>query len=240
MPPAGSNAGLERPPGRQRQLNVWVTADEPLVCEAVCALLDKEVWLAPTGARSLADAAKQLDRAEQPAALVVIVRVATQKLLDAIARLRDRVPGVGLCLVAERVDSAALRRVVGDAAGSFALLKRTATATRRDLLVALQALVSGRVLLPPGDLETLVAGADVREDAWDSLSPAESSVAELVSDGLRNRDIAVRVGRSEKAIQHMVGRLYTKFGLDGDRERRVLLAQLAVAHRNGGDGAAAD
>src|SRR3954467_12123281 len=219
MPPAGSNAGPERPPGRQRQLNVWVTADEPLVCEAVCALLDKEVWLAPTGARSLADAAKQLDRAEQPAALVVIVRVATQKLLDAIARLRDRGPGVGLCLVAERVDSAALRHVVSEAPGSFALLKRTATATRRDLLVALQALVSGRVLLPPGELETLVADADLREDAWSSLSSTETTVVELGADGLRHRDIAARVGRSEKAVQHMVGRLYSKFGLDGGRER---------------------
>lgn len=216
-----------------------VVAEEPLFGTAICALLEKEPWLAPFSARSLRDSVRRLDQADEPSALVVVVRVAAEQLFDRLARMRKRLPAVGVCLVAERVDPVELRRVVSGAPGSFALLKRASMPTRRDLLVALQALVSGRVLLPPQELETMVADADTGGTAWDSLSASECMVMELVADGLRNRDIADRVGRTEKAIEHMVGRLYSKLTVDCERDRRVMLARLVIAHRQDGAGDAA-
>jgi DNA-binding NarL/FixJ family response regulator len=62
------------------------------------------------------------------------------------------------------------------------------------------------------------------------LTPTEQRVLDLISSGWRNREIARRLGRSEKAIENHIGRLFAKLGLSRrlhpDIDRRVTAAML--------------
>jgi predicted ATPase/class 3 adenylate cyclase/DNA-binding CsgD family transcriptional regulator len=59
---------------------------------------------------------------------------------------------------------------------------------------------------------------------WASLTPSELEVVRLVSEGLGNKDIAVRLFVSPRTVQSHLTRVYTKLGLSS----RVQLAQEAA------------
>lgn len=64
---------------------------------------------------------------------------------------------------------------------------------------------------------------------WDSLTAAERDVAELVGEGLRNREIADRLFISRRTVESHMSRLYTKLGA----ENRVALARVIREHETG-------
>jgi DNA-binding CsgD family transcriptional regulator len=61
---------------------------------------------------------------------------------------------------------------------------------------------------------------------WDSLTPTERDVVQLVSEGLGNKDIATRLFVSPRTVQTHLTHIYTKLGLTS----RVQLAQEAARH----------
>ncbi|MCV7125223.1 LuxR family transcriptional regulator [Mycobacterium lacus] len=61
---------------------------------------------------------------------------------------------------------------------------------------------------------------------WESLTPTETDVVRLVSEGLANKDIATRLFVSRRTVQTHLTHIYTKLGITS----RVQLAQ-AAAHR---------
>jgi predicted ATPase/class 3 adenylate cyclase/DNA-binding CsgD family transcriptional regulator len=62
---------------------------------------------------------------------------------------------------------------------------------------------------------------------WDSLTPAELDVVNLVCEGLGNKAIAARLFVSPRTVQAHLTHVYTKLGLTS----RVQLAQMAAANR---------
>ena len=61
---------------------------------------------------------------------------------------------------------------------------------------------------------------------WGSLTPIERDVVRLVSEGLANNDIAIRLFVSPRTVQTHLTHVYTKLGLTS----RVQLAQEAARH----------
>jgi len=51
------------------------------------------------------------------------------------------------------------------------------------------------------------------------LSPRQAQVAHLVAEGLRNQDIAARLGISEQTVKNQMARIFVKLGL---RSRAML------------------
>ena len=99
----------------------------------------------------------------------------------------------------------------------------------------LRQVAHGRAAVEPQILERLLL--DLEEDLLpESLTPTEERVLEMIASGLRNREIARRTNRSEKAIEKQVGRVFAKLGLqadiDGRIDRRVTAARLFYTSRN--------
>jgi DNA-binding NarL/FixJ family response regulator len=46
-----------------------------------------------------------------------------------------------------------------------------------------------------------------------SLSPRQAQVAELVAEGLRNQDIAARLGLAENTVRNQMARIFAKLGV---------------------------
>ena len=61
---------------------------------------------------------------------------------------------------------------------------------------------------------------------WESLTPTETDVVRLVSEGLANKDIAARLLISPRTVQTHLTHVYTKLGLNS----RVQLVQEAAHH----------
>jgi len=61
---------------------------------------------------------------------------------------------------------------------------------------------------------------------WESLTPTETQVVRLVSEGLANKDIAARLVMSRRTVQTHLTHLYTKLGLTS----RIQLVQEAARH----------
>jgi DNA-binding CsgD family transcriptional regulator len=61
---------------------------------------------------------------------------------------------------------------------------------------------------------------------WESLTPTETAVLELVRDGLANNDIAARLFISRRTVQTHLTHIYTKLGITS----RIQLIQEAARH----------
>lgn len=94
--------------------------------------------------------------------------------------------------------------------------------------------------LPPAEAEALVAeGREMPKEQWlpvalgdfepapgdNPLTPREAEIAELVAEGLRNREIASRLVISQRTAETHVDRILTKLGL---RSRSQVVAWLAA------------
>ena len=68
----------------------------------------------------------------------------------------------------------------------------------------------------------------MKEQLWEGLAPNQREIAILVRLGLRDCEIAKRLGVTESSVRNSVERLYRKFGA-GDRfELTMSLAELTL------------
>lgn len=223
--------------GRRRStlpIRVLTLSDEVLTGEALASVLGRskivesathagrlEDWQS-AGARSSADAAVWFGSCADAARL---------EIADAI-RWADEC--TAMCLVTERVDLIALRSVIRRGADRLGVVLRTPKLEPTDVLKSLVQLATGHVTLSPEILELLVGDAGVESDYLDALSPDEHDVLRLLASGLRNREIARRLGAGEKVVERQVTRIFGKLGLRQDEnhamDRRVMAARMFVLH----------
>lgn len=82
------------------------------------------------------------------------------------------------------------------------------TASSRELIETLRAVHRGQRIF---SVMSDAPGARTDDTDVARPTPREAEVLRLVADGLRNRDIARRLGSSERTVQFHLGNLFTKF-----------------------------
>jgi DNA-binding NarL/FixJ family response regulator len=151
-----------------------------------------------------------------------------------LAQLKRAHSGLRLCLLARAADAEALRPMLERDPGGVAVLFRSGELDIGQLLASIDEVLAGRSILEPSVLRRLIERGD-EPDALAGLSPVEREVLELVAHGLRNREIARRVWRSEKAVEKQVSHVFEKLGLDKRTsphlDRRVTAARIYFACR---------
>lgn len=155
--------------------------------------------------------------------------------VQALEVLKDRNPGLRLCLLARAADPIALRSLLTGDAHGVAVLLRGEELDISQLRVSLREIQAGRSTLEPAVLERLLAATAGGDDALATLTSTEEQVLELIAQGLRNREIARRVWKSEKAVEKQVSHVFEKLGLDQRSaphlDRRVTAARIFFACR---------
>jgi two-component system, NarL family, response regulator DevR len=103
------------------------------------------------------------------------------------------------------------------------------------VLTSLDAVLAGRATLERSVLGRLIERDRDKNDALARLNDSEREILELVAEGLRNREIAKRVWRSEKAVEKQVSHVFEKLGLDQRTapylDRRVTAARIFLTCR---------
>lgn len=135
-------------------------------------------------------------------------------VLEGLRRAGDRRAVV--LLTAAIGDGQLLRAVQAGANGI--VLKDGAEET---LIDALREVAAGRTAVPRDMLERALAlslGEGAAHDALARLSPKERSIADCVSVGMRNREIADAVGISEGTVKTYLYHIYNKLGVGNRTE----------------------
>jgi len=140
-------------------------------------------------------------------------------VLEGLRAAGDRRPVV--LLTAAIGDGQLLRAVHAGANGI--VLKDGAEET---LIDALREVAAGRTAVPRDMLERALAlslGEGAAHDALARLSAKERSIANCVSVGMRNREIADAVGISEGTVKTYLYHIYNKLGVGNRTELAVLV-----------------
>ncbi len=152
----------------------------------------------------------------------------TAKGVDVAAEIRARFPGVAVLVLAEHLQLASARELLGSYAEGVGYLLKDGLA-RDEFVAAVRRVAEGAAALDPAIVPELVGATN----PLDELSPRELEVLELVAEGLSNQAIAERLVVTKRAVEKHVKAIFRKLGLSpsGIRDRRVVATRTFLSSR---------
>src|SRR5215467_11511600 len=192
--------------------------DNPLHIMLIAASSARRGSLASTAARSTnaritTNPAISMERIFQAAADAIIVDVDSPSLSMGVLQLAEALPGgAGLIALADNPDSQWVASALHS--GINAILSREVTL--EELRLAILAAETGLVLLHPISAQSLGHQHFNRDHdssgVVESLTGREQEVLRLVSEGLGNKEIAVKLNISDHTVKFHISSILGKLG----------------------------
>ncbi len=212
-------------------ISVFLLDDHEIVRRGIAQLLESEddiqvVGEAGTGAQAMARMP-----ALRPDVAILDVRLPDSDGVTVCRDVRSALtpPPACLMLTSYSDDEALFGAIMAGAAGY--LLKQV---TGTDLIGAVHTVATGGSLLDPKAtalvLQRLRQGDTATDPRYESLSPQERRILELIADGLTNRQIGAEMYLAEKTVKNYVSSLLHKLGFARRTEAAVWATEL---HRSG-------
>jgi len=214
---------------------VLLVDDHHLVRVGLTALLDADPHLQVCGQAADGSEALAVAREVQPD---VVVMDLSMPVLDGVGATRELVaemPDVRVVVLTSFVDVERVHEALGAGAIGYVLKDSEPAA----LVAAVRAAAEGQVPLDPRVAGSLLPGAARRATApgtagapattaagsvADELSPREREVLLLLSQGLANKQIARRLGITERTVKAHVGSVFRRLDV-ADRTSAALWAR---------------
>jgi DNA-binding NarL/FixJ family response regulator len=157
----------------------------------------------------------------------------TVEVVEAATELRHNHSELGICLLAVRGDPGVVAALLMDRADRLAVLLRTPRLEIHDVIAALRCVINGASVLEPHSLKRLLGSGHPSDDPLRRLTACEREILALISQGLRNREIARRLWKSEKAVEKHVSNVFMKLGLGPEAmphlDRRVTATRIYLS-----------
>jgi two-component system, NarL family, nitrate/nitrite response regulator NarL len=187
--------------------------DHPLLLDALARLVGQEPDMEVVARCGDGEAALRAAREHRPDVLVLDLRMPRLGGMEVLRRVAGEAPGVRVVVLAGELDEGGLleavrlgaRGVVLKDAGPDVLVRCVRTVHEGGQW--LDSHVAGRAL------ERLLARETARQRVAAVLTPREVELVELVSQGLRNKEVAARLGISEGTVKIHLHRIYDKLGV---------------------------
>ena len=216
-----------RPTGGGARVRVALADDHRVVrvgLEQLLGTFDDVEWV---GSADGGEAAVALCTAERPDVLLLDLQMPEVDGIEVTRRLRDASPDTNVVVFTSFSDRDAIVRAL-DAGAVGYLLK---DAEPEELRAAIRAASRGEAPLAPRAAAALLADRRSRAASEVELSPREREVLQLVLDGLANKQIARRLGISEKTVKGHLTNLFQRIGVS-DRTQAALWAERTGALRD--------
>ena len=202
------------PPSSGERIRVLSADDHPVVRNGIAAMIANEpdievVAQARDGAEAVA-----LFEAHAPDVVLMDLRMPTMDGVSAIRAIRALDPNARVVALTTFDGDTDIHRALS--AGACAYLLKDALVG--DLVAAIRSAVAGRRLIPPAVASRLAEFTPRVE-----LTAREQEVLQLVADGLRNKEIARVIGRSNETVKDHMQSILQKLGAR-DRTQAVTLA----------------
>jgi DNA-binding NarL/FixJ family response regulator len=202
-------------------ISVFLVDDHEIVRRGVAQLLDTEDDITVVGEAGTAAQALARIPALRPDVAILDVRLPDGEGISVCRDVRSAVdpPPACLMLTSFSDDEALFGAIMAGAAGY--LLKQVSGV---DLVGAVRTVAAGGSLLDPRTTDRVLTrlrdGAAV-DPRYDSLSPQEQRILELIAAGLTNRQIGGQLYLAEKTVKNYVSSLLHKLGFARRTEAAV-------------------
>jgi len=208
-------------------IRVFVLDDHVMVRAGMCMILGTQPEVEIVGQADSGEAALPLLRRLRPEVLVCDVHLPGISGLEVTERVVRGAYGTRVIVVSAQHDGPLPRRALE--AGASAYVGKGHEVS--ELLRAVHDVALGKRYLASGIAQQIaLAGIDGHAGSpFDALSPRELEVALLLTQGLRQEDIARRLSLSAKTINTHKARLFDKLGIRDS----IALARLASLHGMG-------
>jgi DNA-binding NarL/FixJ family response regulator len=198
----------------QSIIRLMTVDDHPLVHEGIAALLvDQPDIEIIANALSGREALEQY-REFRPDVILLDLRLGDMSGIDALIAIRGEFPGARVIMLTMFEGDVEIQRAMKSGASAY-LLKSMSS----DLIVeTIRRVYTGKRYVAPE-----IAAQLAEHMGEETLSPRETEVLRLVSDGNRNQDIAVKLFISEETVKIHVRHILEKLNAS-DRTQAVAIA----------------
>jgi DNA-binding NarL/FixJ family response regulator len=208
-----------------RRIRIAVADDHPVVRDGLVAMLETQPDFEIVGSAATGPDAVGLVRSADPDVLLLDLEMPGLDGVGVLDRLRES--GARVRAIVFTVFDTDERIIAAVEAGATGYLLKGAP--RADVFAAVRVVAGGGSLLAP-----LAASAVLRRVRGEPspndfrLTPRERSVLELLARGLANKQIAARLGISERTVKFHVSAVFAKLGAANRTEAVARAAQLGM------------
>jgi len=189
---------------------IGIVAADPLRSVGLLAILEDVPFLS-----ALAMDWETAYDSDDLAAMLIDVRLSVGDLIEIIQQLRRKRPEMKIIAMGVPLEPSQIQAVIGAGAKGFL----AETASEGEILMAVQVVLDGSVWAPRKVLAQLIdAGGVQRAEAAaadtiaNKMTPRESEVLQLLTEGKSNRDIAGALKIDEVTVKAHLGRMLRKTG----------------------------
>jgi NarL family two-component system response regulator YdfI len=207
-------------------IRVMITDDHLIVREGLRLILETSDGVDIVG--EAADGAECLQRVPElkPDVILMDLQMPRMDGITAIGHLRREHPEIAIVILTTFNEDELMMRALQAGARGY-LLKDT---SRENLLDTIQAAARGETLLKPDILARVLLAKAAPAQA--SVSPAgsllterELEVLQAAARGERNKEIAYRLGITERTVKAHLASIYQKFNVDSRAAAVAIAAQ---------------
>ena len=202
-----------------QNIRVLLVDDHPLVRRGLTSLLNGAPDIEVIGAAADGEEAVAYVVEERPDIVLMAVSMPGMNGMEAVRRLLKAVPGTRVVMLT----SFSQHDVVVEAFDSGAVGYLLKDADPTELINGIRAAARGDAPLSPRAARELLDERSQRRPL-DELTHRERDVLTLVGRGMSNKQIAWRLGISEKTVKAHLGSVFDRLGVQ-DRTQAALWAQ---------------
>jgi DNA-binding NarL/FixJ family response regulator len=212
-------------------LRVVLVEDSLLLREGLVRLFDEAGYVT---AGAYGDTSDIVARVREAAADVVVMDVRLPPTfrdegIRAALEIRRALPGVGVLVLSQYVETVYAHELLADARGGVGYLLKDRVTSLDEVTDAVRRVQSGGTVLDPLVVRRLMAGTD----GFAQLTPREREVLGLIAEGRSNASIAEQLVIGTGAVEKNVSAIFTKLGLaESASDHRRVLAVLAYLQRS--------
>jgi len=212
-------------------LRVVLVEDSLLLREGLVRLFDEAGYVT---AGAYGDTVDIVARVRDAAADVVVMDVRLPPTfrdegIRAALEIRHALPGVGVLVLSQYVETVYAHELLADARGGVGYLLKDRVTSLDEVTDAVRRVQSGGTVLDPLVVRRLMAGTD----GFAQLTPREREVLGLIAEGRSNASIAEQLVIGTGAVEKNVSAIFAKLGLaESASDHRRVLAVLAYLQRS--------